>query len=168
MSYSFFVIPLSAPPPILQTILWRKALSEKPHAATLDKFYSQILKIFPKFRSKWPWGWFTYLLYKIWLSVFEILKIVLCIFYFFAEQGSLTIVRRSSTKKSPPGKYFRRGTSVTITDDEALDEIDLNTENLPAVDTPDACDKAALRYGKKNFFFWLMDDRRVFWWWEQY
>ncbi|KAL6955092.1 Calcium/calmodulin-dependent 3',5'-cyclic nucleotide phosphodiesterase 1C, partial [Sarracenia purpurea var. burkii] len=62
-----------------------------------------------------------------------------------SKQGSLTIVRRSSTKKSPPsGKYFRRGTSVTIADDDALDEIDLNTENLPAVDTPDACDKAAL------------------------
>jgi hypothetical protein len=26
-----------------------------------------------------------------------------------------------------------------------LDSIDLTTENLPAVDTPDACDKAALR-----------------------
>lgn len=61
------------------------------------------------------------------------------------EQGSLTIVRRSSTKKNPPGKYIHRGTSVTIADDEALDEVDLNTDNLPAVDTPDACDKAALR-----------------------
>lgn len=64
---------------------------------------------------------------------------------FVTEQGSLTIVRRSSTKKSPPEKYFRRGASVTITDDKALDEINLSTENLPAVDTPDACDKAALR-----------------------
>lgn len=63
----------------------------------------------------------------------------------YTEQGSLTIVRRSSTKKSPPGRNIRRGASLTVTDDEALDEIDLNTENLPAVDTPDACDKAALR-----------------------
>lgn len=61
------------------------------------------------------------------------------------EQGSLTIVRKSSTKKSPPARYFRRGASIAITDDEALDDVDLNTENLPAVDTPDACDKAALR-----------------------
>jgi hypothetical protein len=28
---------------------------------------------------------------------------------------------------------------------EELDNVDLTTENLPAVDTPDACDKAALR-----------------------
>lgn len=28
---------------------------------------------------------------------------------------------------------------------EDLESIDLATENLPAVDTPDACDKAALR-----------------------
>lgn len=28
---------------------------------------------------------------------------------------------------------------------EDLDSIDLTTENLPAVDTPDACDKAAVR-----------------------
>ncbi|KAK7573441.1 hypothetical protein V9T40_010632 [Parthenolecanium corni] len=62
-----------------------------------------------------------------------------------AKQGSLTIVRRSSTKKSPAGRYIRRGASVNVIDDEALDEIDLNTDNLPAVDTPDACDKAALR-----------------------
>lgn len=27
-----------------------------------------------------------------------------------------------------------------------LENLDLTTENLPAVDTPDACDKAALRY----------------------
>lgn len=27
-----------------------------------------------------------------------------------------------------------------------LENIDLTTESLPAVDTPDACDKAALRY----------------------
>lgn len=31
-----------------------------------------------------------------------------------------------------------------------LENLDLTTENLPAVDTPDACDKAALRYFK-NF-----------------
>ncbi|XP_075213731.1 dual specificity calcium/calmodulin-dependent 3',5'-cyclic nucleotide phosphodiesterase 1-like [Lycorma delicatula] len=54
------------------------------------------------------------------------------------KQGSLTIVRRSSTKK--PGQ--NRTTSV---DEETLDAIDLSTDNLPAVDTPDACDKAALR-----------------------
>lgn len=29
--------------------------------------------------------------------------------------------------------------------DSDLDSVDLTTENLPAVDTPDACDKAALR-----------------------
>lgn len=54
------------------------------------------------------------------------------------QQGSLTIVRRSSGKK---GEYGREGP-----DDAALEAVDLGTENLPAVDTPDACDKAALRY----------------------
>ncbi|CAH0726160.1 unnamed protein product, partial [Brenthis ino] len=52
------------------------------------------------------------------------------------KQGALTIVRRSSgrskTESSPPT-------------DEQLDQLDLDTEHLPAVDTPDACDKAALR-----------------------
>lgn len=32
-----------------------------------------------------------------------------------------------------------------------LESIDLTTENLPAVDTPDACDKAALRYVQITF-----------------
>lgn len=57
-------------------------------------------------------------------------------FSFLTEQGALTIVRRSSsrgkTESSPPT-------------DEQLDQLDLDTEHLPPVDTPDACDKAALR-----------------------
>lgn len=28
---------------------------------------------------------------------------------------------------------------------DELESVDLNTDNLPAVDTPDACDKAAMR-----------------------
>ncbi|XP_072158363.1 dual specificity calcium/calmodulin-dependent 3',5'-cyclic nucleotide phosphodiesterase 1A isoform X5 [Bemisia tabaci] len=70
------------------------------------------------------------------------------------EQGSLTIVRRSSTKKSlqrtvsasashPSGSGF--GSESLDLDNETLERVDLATENLPAVDTPDACDKAALR-----------------------
>lgn len=35
--------------------------------------------------------------------------------------------------------------SRTILTNEELDSIDLATDNLPAVDTPDACDKAAIR-----------------------
>ncbi|XP_044744067.1 calcium/calmodulin-dependent 3',5'-cyclic nucleotide phosphodiesterase 1-like isoform X3 [Chrysoperla carnea] len=93
------------------------------------------------------------------------------------EQGSLTIVRRSSGKKSnrtspqsPTGSGVAgaidslssstsgamaavSNTSVTTSmqpasctdDDSILDTVDLSTDNLPAVDTPDACDKAALR-----------------------
>lgn len=34
--------------------------------------------------------------------------------------------------------------TVSSLNDE-IDSVDLNTDNLPAVDTPDACDKAALR-----------------------
>ncbi|XP_069356074.1 dual specificity calcium/calmodulin-dependent 3',5'-cyclic nucleotide phosphodiesterase 1 isoform X1 [Maniola hyperantus] len=52
------------------------------------------------------------------------------------KQGALTIVRRSSSR----GK-----TETSPPTDEQLDQLDLDTEHLPAVDTPDACDKAALR-----------------------
>ncbi|KPJ07574.1 Calcium/calmodulin-dependent 3',5'-cyclic nucleotide phosphodiesterase 1C [Papilio machaon] len=52
------------------------------------------------------------------------------------KQGALTIVRRSSSRS--------KGECATPTD-EQLDQLDLDTEHLPAVDTPDACDKAALR-----------------------
>lgn len=83
--------------------------------------------------------------------------------FFVAEQGSLTIVRRSSTKKavntSPVGPTVIRGGAPgppsgggapppgdpmdPLTRD--VDSLDLSTECLPPVDTPDACDKAAYR-----------------------
>ncbi|XP_037297696.1 calcium/calmodulin-dependent 3',5'-cyclic nucleotide phosphodiesterase 1 isoform X3 [Manduca sexta] len=53
------------------------------------------------------------------------------------EQGALTIVRRSSSRSKTE--------SCSTPTDEQLDQLDLDTEHLPAVDTPDACDKAALR-----------------------
>ncbi|XP_012271302.1 calcium/calmodulin-dependent 3',5'-cyclic nucleotide phosphodiesterase 1 isoform X2 [Orussus abietinus] len=72
------------------------------------------------------------------------------------EQGSLTIVRRSSGKARSHGAgnfespatlespdAFLRGQSVDL--EEILDNLDLTTDSLPAIDTPDACDKAALR-----------------------
>ena len=98
----------------------------------------------------------------------------------FAEDASLTIVRRSSSKRD---QFRNRNTqgrvpaiepadsslqlerrlaadqdadndedelvemqsgSITTSTDE-IDDVDLATDNLPAVDTPDACDKAALR-----------------------
>ncbi|CAK1544241.1 unnamed protein product [Leptosia nina] len=52
------------------------------------------------------------------------------------KQGALTIVRRSSSKSKPES---------SPPTDEQLDQLDLDTEHLPAIDTPDACDKAALR-----------------------
>lgn len=57
------------------------------------------------------------------------------------EQGALTIVRRSSSRS----KAERERESCSTPTDEQLDQLDLETEHLPAVDTPDACDKAALR-----------------------
>ena len=62
-----------------------------------------------------------------------------------AEQGSLTIVRRSSTKKNQNHSPTGECPSTSFADDESLDAVDLATDNLPAVDTPDACDKAAIR-----------------------
>nr|CAD7590019.1 unnamed protein product [Timema genevievae] len=64
-----------------------------------------------------------------------------------SEQGSLTIVRRSSTKKSQQnngGSVVPCPSSSSLADDDTLDAVDLATDNLPAVDTPDACDKAAI------------------------
>ncbi|XP_014476914.1 PREDICTED: calcium/calmodulin-dependent 3',5'-cyclic nucleotide phosphodiesterase 1A-like isoform X2 [Dinoponera quadriceps] len=74
------------------------------------------------------------------------------------KQGTLTIVRRSSGKSksiaaagsfesSPPphnpdASYL---SSQSVDLEEILDNVDLTTDSLPAVDTPDACDKAALR-----------------------
>ncbi|XP_046826158.1 calcium/calmodulin-dependent 3',5'-cyclic nucleotide phosphodiesterase 1-like isoform X5 [Vespa crabro] len=73
-----------------------------------------------------------------------------------SKQGTLTIVRRSSGKSksvgggsfesSPPSHNPDRFLSSQSVDlDEILDNVDLTTDSLPAVDTPDACDKAALR-----------------------
>ncbi|XP_063529509.1 dual specificity calcium/calmodulin-dependent 3',5'-cyclic nucleotide phosphodiesterase 1-like isoform X4 [Cydia strobilella] len=53
------------------------------------------------------------------------------------EQGGLTIVRRSSSR--------HKNESCPTPTDEQLDQLSLDTDHLPAVDTPDACDKAALR-----------------------
>ncbi|XP_054004455.1 dual specificity calcium/calmodulin-dependent 3',5'-cyclic nucleotide phosphodiesterase 1-like isoform X2 [Hylaeus anthracinus] len=71
------------------------------------------------------------------------------------KQGTLTIVRRSSGKNRSIGGSFESSppphspdtlsSSQSVDLDEILDNIDLTTDSLPAVDTPDACDKAALR-----------------------
>ncbi|KAK3915870.1 Calcium/calmodulin-dependent 3',5'-cyclic nucleotide phosphodiesterase 1 [Frankliniella fusca] len=79
-----------------------------------------------------------------------------CLILSVAEQGSLTIVRRSSTKKAvnnnPVVPTVIRGGAPgppgappddTLARD--LECMDLTTECLPPVDTPDACDKAAFR-----------------------
>lgn len=70
----------------------------------------------------------------------------------------MTIVRRSSGKsKSISGGNFESSppphnpdtsyiSSQSVDLEEILDNVDLTTDSLPAVDTPDACDKAALRY----------------------
>ncbi|XP_031836503.1 dual specificity calcium/calmodulin-dependent 3',5'-cyclic nucleotide phosphodiesterase 1 isoform X2 [Nomia melanderi] len=71
------------------------------------------------------------------------------------KQGTLTIVRRSSGKNKSIGGSFEGSppplspdtlsSSQSVDLDEILDTVDLTTDTLPAVDTPDACDKAALR-----------------------
>ncbi|XP_017886525.1 calcium/calmodulin-dependent 3',5'-cyclic nucleotide phosphodiesterase 1-like isoform X5 [Ceratina calcarata] len=73
-----------------------------------------------------------------------------------SKQGTLTIVRRSSGKNKcisggsfesspPPHSPDTLSSSQSVDLDEILDNVDLTTDSLPAVDTPDACDKAALR-----------------------
>ncbi|XP_017763730.1 PREDICTED: calcium/calmodulin-dependent 3',5'-cyclic nucleotide phosphodiesterase 1A-like [Eufriesea mexicana] len=71
------------------------------------------------------------------------------------SKGTLTIVRRSSGKNKSIGGSFESSppphspdtlsSSQSVDLDEILDNVDLTTDSLPAVDTPDACDKAALR-----------------------
>lgn len=43
-------------------------------------------------------------------------------------------------------EYHATEMQATTTSGDELDDVDLATDNLPAVDTPDACDKAAIRY----------------------
>lgn len=94
-------------------------------------------------------------------------------FFHISADSSLTIVRRLSGKKQQQGFQSELAESnleqynlisnseKNVTSDyclenrikmqptsniDNLENIDLTTENLPAVDTPDACDKAALRF----------------------
>lgn len=77
-----------------------------------------------------------------------------------SEQGSLTIVRRTSTKTARGGALSSPPPCTTNApalppaqapdspgseEDTQLELVDLGADNLPPVDTPDACDKAALR-----------------------
>ncbi|KAK7080218.1 Calcium/calmodulin-dependent 3',5'-cyclic nucleotide phosphodiesterase 1C [Halocaridina rubra] len=57
------------------------------------------------------------------------------------EQGSLTILRRSSSR-SLSGRGSRHS---SYADDDTLDSVDLAQDALPAPDNPEACEKAALR-----------------------
>lgn len=94
-----------------------------------------------------------------------------------SEDSGLTIVRRLSGKKSQQHQseqpdnqleqYFNSDSQPCVTSggfqsfienrltmqptsvNDSLDSLDLTTENLPAVDTPDACDKAAMRYVRR-------------------
>ena len=69
--------------------------------------------------------------------ILSISYLILTLALLSSEQGALTIVRRSSSRS--------KAESCPTPTDEQLDSLDLDTEHLPAVDTPDACDKAALR-----------------------
>lgn len=52
------------------------------------------------------------------------------------QSGAISFTNLDNRVKMQP-------TTSSLNDD--LESVDLNTDNLPAVDTPDACDKAALR-----------------------
>ncbi|XP_043271075.1 calcium/calmodulin-dependent 3',5'-cyclic nucleotide phosphodiesterase 1A-like isoform X8 [Venturia canescens] len=73
-----------------------------------------------------------------------------------SKQGTLTIVRRSSAKGKSSAEASIESSILTndpethlrgrsVDSGEDFDNVDFDTESLPAVDTPDACDKAALR-----------------------
>ncbi|XP_045604256.1 dual specificity calcium/calmodulin-dependent 3',5'-cyclic nucleotide phosphodiesterase 1A isoform X3 [Procambarus clarkii] len=58
-----------------------------------------------------------------------------------SKQGSLTILRRTNSR-SHGGRSTRLSSEA---DNDTLDAIDLLHDALPAVDTPESCEKAALR-----------------------
>ncbi|XP_073986810.1 dual specificity calcium/calmodulin-dependent 3',5'-cyclic nucleotide phosphodiesterase 1A-like isoform X4 [Rhodnius prolixus] len=59
------------------------------------------------------------------------------------KQGPLTIVRRSSGRNASSSSP-REASSASV-EEEVLESLDLDSDHLPPVDTPDACDKAAIR-----------------------
>ncbi|CAB0003432.1 unnamed protein product [Nesidiocoris tenuis] len=62
------------------------------------------------------------------------------------NQGPLTIVRRSSGRRGTAGSGAPNREAPGEDTGSALETLDLDTEHQPPFDTPDACDKAALRY----------------------
>ncbi|XP_055632781.1 dual specificity calcium/calmodulin-dependent 3',5'-cyclic nucleotide phosphodiesterase 1-like isoform X2 [Toxorhynchites rutilus septentrionalis] len=60
------------------------------------------------------------------------------------ELESMQPTDGSGPESPPSSAVVVANRSIPLTGDE-LDSVDLATDNLPAVDTPDACDKAALR-----------------------
>lgn len=66
----------------------------------------------------------------------------MCI-YEFTGQGALTIVRRSSQKKSTYSEEYNM--ALSRENESMLDEVDLSLEGLPSFDSSEAVDKAALR-----------------------
>lgn len=66
----------------------------------------------------------------------------MCI-YKFTGQGALTIVRRSSQKKSTYSEEYSM--ALSRENESMLDEVDLSLEGMPSFDSSEAVDKAALR-----------------------
>jgi len=63
--------------------------------------------------------------------------------YQFTGQGALTIVRRSSQKKSTYSEEYSM--ALSRENESMLDEVDLSLEGMPSFDSSEAVDKAALR-----------------------
>uniref|UniRef100_T1IN43 Phosphodiesterase n=1 Tax=Strigamia maritima TaxID=126957 RepID=T1IN43_STRMM len=59
-----------------------------------------------------------------------------------SKQSGLTIVRSSALRKTALTRSSKVQNSI---DDAQLDQLDLTSDNLPSVDSPDACDKASVR-----------------------
>jgi len=63
--------------------------------------------------------------------------------YLFSGQGALTIVRRSSQKKSTYAEEYSM--ALSRENESMLDDVDLSLEAMPSFDSSEAVDKAALR-----------------------
>ena len=63
-----------------------------------------------------------------------------------AKTGKMLPTTHTSGNNTMESDNLREDSSFASSANLASSGYDLNTDNLPAVDTPDACDKAAFRY----------------------
>lgn len=70
----------------------------------------------------------------------------------FTGTGSLTVLKRANSKSKVTSTTSSRTSSVVSTESDSYADVDLGTEKLPAIDTPEASHVCSIRY---TFYFCL-------------